>query len=227
MKAIGYPRVSTDEQSEHGVSLAAQEARIRAYCDLYNIELVAVISDPGESGKSLDRPGLQEVLKRLKSGEADGVIVAKLDRLSRNVGDWDQLIRGYFGERAGFQLWSVGEAIDTRTAAGRLVLNMLMSVAQWERETISERTKAALQYKKSRGERVGGVPYGSRVANDGSKELVPDDQEQEVIKLVAELRAAGYTLQKIAAELNARGIQRRGGGSWEHTFVSRLLKRAA
>jgi DNA invertase Pin-like site-specific DNA recombinase len=227
MKAIGYIRASTDEQSEHGVSLDAQEAKLRAFCDLYSIELVAIVKDPGENGKSLNRPGLQEALDRLRHKEAGGIIVNKLDWLSRSLGDWDQLIRGYFGEKAGFQLWSVGEAINTRTAAGRLVLNLLMSVAQWERETISERTRDALRYKKSRGERVGGVPYGWRLPTDGGKELVLDDQEQEVIGIVNELRAAGYTLQKIAAELNARRIYRRGGGSWEQTFVSGLLKRAA
>jgi DNA invertase Pin-like site-specific DNA recombinase len=224
--AIAYLRVSTDEQSEHGVSLAAQEARVRAYADLYSIAIVAVITDPGESGKSLERPGIQQAFELLRSDKADGILVAKLDRLSRSVGDWDRLIAEFFGERAGFQLWSVAEAIDTRTAAGRLVLNVLMSVAQWERETIGERTREALRFKKSRGERVGGVDYGFEVGAD-SKTLVPCPAEQAVLLLVRELRTAGLTLAAIAADLNGRGIRRRGGGRWDHGFLSRLLKRAA
>jgi DNA invertase Pin-like site-specific DNA recombinase len=225
-KAIASVRVSTEEQSEHGVSLAAQEARIRAYCDLYDIELIDVVIDPGESGKTLDRPGLQSALARLRAGEADGLIVAKLDRLSRSVGDWDLLIRDYFGEKAGFQLWSVSEAIDTRTAAGRLVLNVLMSVAQWERETIGERTKSALQYKKARGQRVGTIGYGFRLGPDGVH-LVPDEAEQETLSLIRELRANGKTLQAVADELNSRGIKRRSGGLWDHAIISRLLARPA
>jgi DNA invertase Pin-like site-specific DNA recombinase len=226
MKAIAYLRVSTDEQSENGVSLAAQEAKVRAYCELYNIELVDVVSDPGESGKSLERPGIKAALKRLENGEADGLVVAKLDRLSRSVGDWDFLIAEYFGERArpACLLWSVGEQIDTRTAPGRLVLNVLMSVAQWERETIGERTRAALQYKKGRGERVGTIAYGFELDADGVH-LVACPAEQAVLAAIRDLRAAGRTLTSIATELNDRGIKRRGNGRWDHGFLSRLLSR--
>jgi DNA invertase Pin-like site-specific DNA recombinase len=226
-KAIGYPRVSTEEQSQTGVSLGVQEQKIRAFCELYSITLVDVVSDPGESGKTLDRPGIKSVLERLDAGEADGIVVAKLDRLSRSVGDWDSLIANYFGEKAGFQLWSVGECIDTRTAGGRLVLNVLMSVAQWERETISERVTAALAYKKSRNERISGrVDYGFELAPDGVH-LVPCSAEQTVLAMIRTMRADGMTLQGIAAELNTRGIHRRSGGQWEHRFVSKLLSRKA
>jgi DNA invertase Pin-like site-specific DNA recombinase len=226
-RAIGAIRVSTDEQSETGVSLAAQEAKIRAYCDLYGIELVRIVVDAGLSGKSLDRPGIQDALAGLDRGEADGIVVAKLDRLSRSVGDWDYLIANFFGEKAGCQLWSVAEAIDTRTSAGRLVLNILMSVAQWEREAIAERTRDALNHKRNRGERVSGrLPYGYELAPDGTM-LRPCHAEQAVLSIIRELRGAGMTLVAIAAELNRRGLQRREGGNWEHTFISRILKKAA
>jgi site-specific DNA recombinase len=190
------------------------------------MESVHVFVDAGESGKSLDRPGIQSALAMLDRKEAHGLIVAKLDRLSRSVGDWDYLIANYFGEKAGFQLWSVAEAIDTRTSAGRLALNILMSVAQWEREAISERTRDALNHKRNRGERVSGrIPYGKALAADGIM-LVPCPAEQEVLATIRDLRNNGMTLTAIAAELNARGIQKREGGQWEHTFVSRLLKAA-
>ena len=100
-----------------------------------------------------------------------------MDRLSRSVVDWNDLIDGYFGEKAGKQLFSVADSIDTRTAAGRLVLNVLMSVAQWERETIGERTTAAMQYKRSKNERVGKVPFGYDLAADGVQ-LIPNEVEQ-------------------------------------------------
>ena len=154
------------------------------------------------------------------------MLSAKLDRLSRNVGDWNWLITEYFGEKPGKQVWSVNDQIDTRTATGRMVLNVMMTIYQWERETIGERTKDALRYKKTQNQRVSGrIPYGKELAADGIM-LVPCQAEQEVLATIRDLRTAGMTLMAIAAELNARGIQKREGGQWEHTFVSRLLKAA-
>src|SRR6476661_5883591 len=121
MRVIGYIRVSTDEQATGGQSLGAQRAKINDYARLYDLELVAVIEDAGVSAKSLNRPGLQKALAMLRSGKVDGLVIAKLDRLTRSVADWQTLIDDYFGERAGKQLFSVADSIDTRTAAGRLV----------------------------------------------------------------------------------------------------------
>ncbi|HEY5312706.1 MAG TPA: recombinase family protein, partial [Pirellulales bacterium] len=167
MKVVAYVRVSTEEQATSGVSLDAQRAKLQAYAALYDLDLVEVIADEGVSAKSLNRPGLQRALAMLTKGKVAGLLVAKLDRLSRSVADWNILIDQHFGEKAGRQLFSVGDSIDTRTAAGRLVLNVLMSVAQWEREAIGERTRDALGHKRSKGERVGQVPFGKRLAADG------------------------------------------------------------
>ncbi len=225
MNVIGYARVSTQEQATGGVSLEAQEAKIKAYADLYGLTLVEIILDRGESAKSLKRPGLQRALAMLKKKQAEGLIVSKLDRLSRSVKDWNNLIDGYFGEKAGKQLFSVADSIDTRTAAGRLVLNVLMSVAQWEREAIGERTKDALRHKRNIGQRVGKVPFGSTLARDG-KTLVPVPGEQQTIALIRQLRAGGQTLRHIAGELDRRGIPtKEGNGKWTHTAVGRILKR--
>jgi len=128
MKAVGYIRVSTDEQASSGVSLDAQKAKLEAYASLYDIELVDIEVDAGASAKTLNRPGLQSAVARCESGEAQALIVVKLDRLTRRVADLDTLIERYFGNR--FALMSVSEQVDTRTAAGRLVLNVLTSVAQ-------------------------------------------------------------------------------------------------
>ena len=143
-KAIGYVRVSTQEQATHGYSLDAQIDKIKAYASLYDIDLIDMVIDGGVSAKSLNREGLQNVLQMLDSGKADAVIIFKLDRLTRSVTDWNTLIADYFTKHA---LLSVSDQIDTRTAAGRLCLNVLMSVAQWEREAIGERTSTALRQK--------------------------------------------------------------------------------
>jgi len=226
MRVIAYVRVSTDEQATAGQSLDAQRSKLEAYSDLYDLELIDVIVD-AESAKSLNRPGLQSALDMIRKGEADGLVIAKLDRLTRSVSDWQTLIDDYFGERAGKQLFSVGDSIDTRTAAGRLVLNVLLSVAQWEREAIAERTKETLQHKIANGERCGKVRFGYDLADD-DKTLVPNAAEQEAIAIMQKLRSAGESYRKIAVELSRRGIEtKEGNATWMHTAVAGILKRAA
>lgn len=226
MKVVGYIRVSTEEQAADGVSLAAQREKLEGYAKLYDLELVGIIEDAGQSGKTLSRPGLQEALESIRRGKADGLLISKLDRLSRSVVGWNTLIDGYFGERAGKQLFSVADSIDTRTAAGRLVLNVLMSVAQWERETIGERTKDALQHKIRKGERVGKVRFGYDLAAD-RKSLVENSREQEALRLMEQLRSDGLTLRQIAAELDHQGIKPKESSAWQPKTISNLLKRAA
>lgn len=227
MKVIGYVRVSTEEQASNGQSLDAQRAKLDAYAKLYDLELVAVVEDAGQSGKTLNRPGLQTVLAALRRGDVDGVVIAKLDRLTRSVADWQALIDEFFGERSGRQLFSVSDSIDTRTAAGRLVLNVLLSVAQWERETIGERTRDALQHRIRNGQRCGKVRYGYDLAADG-KTLVENPAEQETIRTVRQWRDSGRPLRQIAAELTARGVPtKEGRQAWTHTAVNRILTRAA
>jgi DNA invertase Pin-like site-specific DNA recombinase len=227
MKVVGYIRVSTDEQASNGQSLDAQKAKIVAYAALYDLELVDVIVDAGQSGKTLKRDGLRQALASIRSGKADGLVIAKLDRLTRSVADWQTLIDGYFGEKVGKQLFSVADSIDTRTAAGRLVLNVLLSVAQWERETIGERTRDALQHKISKGERCGKIRFGYQLADD-AKTLVELPKEQEAIHLIQSLKAKGESLRAIATELTNRGIlTKEGKTKWTHTAVNGILKRAA
>lgn len=223
MKVIGYCRVSTDGQAESGLGLADQEAKIRAYCELYGLELVEIVRDAA-SGKSLERPGLQFTLQVLKSGKAEGLIVAKLDRLTRSVKDLGFLLEDYFAER--FSLFVVSEQIDTRTAAGRLLLNLLTSVAQWERETIGERTKAALKQKRERGEKTGGyVPFGFDA--DACGKLATNENEQKAIARIIELRGKGHTYEAIAEALNKDGILTKQGKTWSKASVYQIYKKAA
>src|SRR3954454_13023748 len=165
MKAIGYVRVSTDRQADHGVSLEAQEAKIRAMATIHSAELLDVIVDGGESAKSLNRPGLQRLLALINSGQVQAVIVAKLDRLTRSVKDLCGLLE--LLEKRKVALISVSESLDTGSAAGRLVITIMGAVSQWEREAIGERTRDALRHKRSQGHRAGNLPYGYRLGEDG------------------------------------------------------------
>jgi len=216
MKVIGYTRVSTDEQADHGVSLAAQAEKVRTYAALYGHELVRIVEDAGQSAKRLRRPGLQEALQAIRNGEADGLLVAKLDRLSRSIGDMAALFTEYFGEgsKRGASLLSVGEQMDTDTAGGRLVLNVITCASQWEREVISERTKAALAHLKAQGVKLG-PPALESVSLEG----------QKAVARIHELKAAGLPLRKIAEVLTAEGFHPRRAVRWTPATLAKILAR--
>lgn len=219
LKAIGYIRVSTDEQAREGISLAAQAAKIRAYADLNDLELVEIIEDAGKSGKSLEREGIQALLAKVRSKEAQAVIVYKLDRLSRRVVDTLSVIEQVESAGAGFH--SIQERVDTKSAIGRFFLTITAAYAQMERDTIAERTAGALAHKKAIGEHVGRVPYGFTLTG---KTLTKSDAG--VIAMIAGWRHEGMTLSEIASELTARGIPTQRGGRWQAKTISNILNRA-
>lgn len=222
-RAIGYVRVSTEKQADLGVSLDAQAAKIRAMVEVQDAELIDVIEDAGVSAKSLQRPGLARLLALVDAKAVDTVIVAKLDRLTRSVRDLADLLDTF--AKRGVSLVSVAESLDTGTAAGRLVLNVMASVSQWEREAIGERTRDAMAHKKAQGQRVGTVPFGYQLSPDGVT-LIPNLDEQRAARILAELREAGYTLREIADELNRQGFRTRRGSEWQIRTVHHLLSAA-
>jgi DNA invertase Pin-like site-specific DNA recombinase len=219
-RVIGYVRVSTDKQADEGISLDAQQSALRAYAGLYSLEIVEMIVDAGESAKSLNRPGLTRAIDMLARGEADGLLVAKLDRLTRSVRDLGDLIATVFAKAA---LLSVGEQIDTRSAGGRLVLNVLASVSQWEREAIGERTATAMRHMRERGEYTGGrAPWGHTLADDGT--LVANPAEVAVVDRAKALRATGLPLAKVASHLADEGMFARNGRPF---FAQQILNMTA
>jgi site-specific DNA recombinase len=222
-RVVAYVRVSTEKQAEQGLSLDAQQAKLTAYAMLYELDLVAIEVDAGVSAKTLHRPALQQALRRLKAGEAEALLVVKLDRLTRSVKDLGLLVETYF--LAGrWSLMSVSEQIDTRTAAGRMVLNILAAVSQWERETIGERTAAAMAYKRQQREYTGGEsPYGWSLAADGVH-LDPHTDEQAIIREALALKASGLSLRTIGARLAACGLLPRRGRAWNPKTVRDLLQ---
>ena len=148
------------------------------------------------------------------------MVVVKLDRITRSLRDLGDLIELF--EKKGVELASISDSIDTSTASGRLVLNVLGSVVQWQREAIAERTKEVLAHKRSQGHRISRhAPYGYR--NDGAK-WVPDRKEQRGLRMIHELRAAGHSYRDISTIMARRGILARNGNPLSSPVIMRALK---
>jgi site-specific DNA recombinase len=220
MRAIGYVRVSTDKQADHGVSLEAQEAKIRAMATVQGTAIIELIVDGGESAKDLKRPGMDRLLTLVDEGKVDAVIIAKLDRLTRSVKDLAELLERF--QRRGVSLVSVAESLDTGSAAGRLVINIMTAVSQWEREAIGERTRDAMQHKRSNGKCVGNLAYGYRLSADG-EHVEPEPSEQAALAQIRSLRQQGRSLRAIAAALNGQSLRTRRGSGWRHDHVLRII----
>lgn len=198
VRALGYVRVSTGEQAKEGFSLDVQEKRVRAYCEAKGWDLVRIYRDEGVSAKSLDRPALHELFGALKAKEADALVVMKLDRLTRSMRDLQGLIEDCF-RRDGIVFVSVDETLDTSTANGRMVTNVLGTLAAWEREVICERTKAALDHKATLGEWRGRIPFGFKVGADGK--LIEDaDAMKTIAAIKRSRRRSGTSYPKLAAQ---------------------------
>ena len=219
-KAIGYIRVSTEGQATEGVSLDAQSAKIRAYCELNDLELVEIVCDAGKSAKSTDRDGLQQCLTMLSNNEASALVVYKLDRLSRKVLDALNLISEI--ESHGASLHSIVEKLDTQSALGKFFVNMTAALSQLERDQVSERTIMAMAHKKEQGQHCGSPAFGFEMVE---KKLVKVAKEHEAIALIQAMKADGANLQAIADELNNQGITTKRGCQWQPMQVSRVLAR--
>jgi site-specific DNA recombinase len=223
MRAVGYVRVSTDEQAREGCSLDNQEARIRAYSDSQEWELVRIYREEGVSGKTMKRPRLCEMVQDIEGGKVDCVLVYRVDRLTRKQKDLWHLLEDVF-EANGVGFKSVIEPFDTTTAQGKAFLGMLAVFAQLERDTIAERTRDALAMKIANGENVGAPAYGYRI-EDG--ELVPIPEEQEILARIRKLRSGRRpkTYKDVAELLNQEGVPtKRGGGKWYPSTVRMVLR---
>jgi site-specific DNA recombinase len=224
MIAYGYIRVSTEGQASDGVSLDAQRAKIEAWCVANDFQLRGLYTDAGISGKRSDnRPGLQQALEAVC--KAKGVLVVySLSRLARSTKDAitisDRL------RRSGADLASLSEKIDTTSAAGKMVFRLLAVLAEFERDLVSERTSAALQHKKARGERVGQIPFGYRLAVDGVT-LEPEPGEQAALAELQRYRKQGHSWQEIADTLNARSIPTKRGREWTWATARSVALHAA
>ena len=210
MEIIGYVRVSTDEQADSGAGLAVQRAAIEAEAARRGWTLVAIHEDAGASGKSLNgRPGLAAALAAIEAGEASGLVVAKLDRLSRSVLDFSVLMAR--AQRKGWALVALDLGVDTSTPSGELQANVLSVFAQFERRLIGQRTRDALAVKKAQGVRLGR----------------PTTMPAAVRARIRAEHEAGRSLTAIAASLNTDGIATAQGGQRWHASTVRAAVRAA
>ena len=210
MKIIGYVRVSTDEQADSGAGLAVQRAAIEAEATRRGWQLVAIHEDAGASGKSLNgRPGLAAALAAVEAGEAAGLVVAKLDRLSRSLLDFAGLMAR--SQRKGWALVALDLGVDTSTPSGEMMASVLAIFAQFERRLIGQRTRDALAVKKAQGVRLGR----------------PTTMPDAVRARIRREHEAGRSLTAIAAGLNADAVPTAQGGQHWHPSTVRAAVRAA
>ena len=204
-KAVAYARVSTSEQASEGVSLDAQEARLRAYAEVLGLELVMTLREEAVSGTVplRERPEGARLLAALESGEVQHVLAVKLDRLFRNAGDARDQALAWNTRGVALKLVDFGGApLDTASPLGKFFFLMLAGVAELERDLIADRTSVALRQKQTKGEHVGRPPRGSRIE---SKRLVMDHDGLRLYRRATELRGQGLTYQAVAATLEEEG----------------------
>jgi site-specific DNA recombinase len=222
IRVATYARVSTQEQVE-GTSMEFQDAQLTGYCALQNWTIINAYTDPGFSGKDGDRPGLERLLSDAKIGLFDKVLVFKLDRLARNLRlllEIEQKLRGY-----GVSLISVKEAIDTSSSTGKMMFQMFGMVAEWERETIIERTSNGKLQRFKSGCWAGGKVAFGYAYDKSTKKLVVDENNARIIRRIFSEYADGKTLYGISDRLNKDKIPARGKNSpgWRQTAIRQIL----
>jgi site-specific DNA recombinase len=225
MPAIGYVRVSTEDQAKEGVSLDNQKSKVEEYCQLKDLELSEIVEDAGISAKNLKRPGVQKVLRMARKKKIDAIVVYKLDRIFRSTVDALETTKMF--DKWGVSFHSIEETLDTQSAMGRFFFTLTAALAEMERRISGERTKAALSHKRSRNEKTGGdVPYGYDLIPAGI--LIKNDDEQRVIKTICRLNMDGYSLRKICRELEQAGhLTKRGNAIWQPSTISKILSRGS
>ena len=202
--AAGYIRVSSDEQAQHGISVDAQRQILQAWAVTRQLDDIVLYEDPGFSGKNTQRPALQRLIRDAHAGQIDHVVVWKLDRLSRSLRDTLALIEDDFGAN-GATLISVTESIDTATPSGRMMLNLLASFAQLEREQDSDRVVMAHKHLAHDCRYLGGhIPMGYRVGPDRRYEL--DPPAAAAVRRVFDLYLSGSGYAQILDYLNGEAF---------------------
>lgn len=216
--AVGYVRCSTADQH---LSPAAQRATLEAWAAREGVSIVAWFTDTGVSGGSeiADRPALVAALGELRSCRAGILVVARRDRLARDV--WIAATIERAASAAGARVVAADGTANGSSPADQFMRTVIDAASQYERGLIKARTRAALAAKKARGERVGQIPYGFEVGPDGK--LTPNAAEQGVLSIVRELRAAGLSQRAIVRELEARGVASRAGRAFQATQIARML----
>jgi DNA invertase Pin-like site-specific DNA recombinase len=225
MRLAAYLRVSTETQTE-GLGLDVQETAIREWAAEHGHTIAGTYTDAGISGSNgLDtRAALADALAALKTGEAEGLVIYRLDRLARDLILQEQLLADI--RRGGWQAFSTSDAEaqyltdDPADPSRKMIRQVLGAVAEYERAMIALRLRGGRQRKASNGGFAGGAtPYGFRSA-DG--ELVADPGEQVTLARIREMRATNKSYEQIAQILNADRIKSRRGGAWHRAVIARI-----
>lgn len=216
---IGYARVSSDDQGRSGLGLEAQEAAIRSHASHMGWTLVDVVREvaSGKGMRERDRPHLRDVLTRLRDADdpAEGVLVAKLDRLSRSVVDGARMFERARAE--GWHIVAIDLQLDTSTPMGEMMANLMLTIGQWERRMIGERTRDALSVRRSKGVKLGRPLTADEVA-----------RREAGAAVIAQLRAGGLSIRAIADRLNADGVPTiSGAGRWNRDIVHKIVRELA
>lgn len=219
---VGYGRVSTQDQATEGYGLADQRHRIEAAAAARGWHLIGFFEDGGRTGGDLDRPGLVAGLASLANGEAQALIVAKLDRLSRSLADFASLVEQSHAE--GWAIVALDLGVDTTTPSGQLLANVMAAFAQFERDLIRERTTSGRLTKARLGEGwvTGRPPYGYRLR---SGTLEPHPDEAHVVQFIFRKSANGMMRAKVARILNEEGVPAPQGDEWTRHAVLRIVRR--
>lgn len=202
--AVGYCRVSTDAQGERGYGLDAQAALIEAEAAARGWTLGRIYVDVASGKSTRRRPEFGAMLGALAAKEADVLIVAKLDRLSRSLVDFAQVMA--LAQEQGWGIDALDIGVDTSTINGELIANIIMALAQWERRIIGQRTTVALQQVRAQGKALG-RPSGVSI---------------ETRRLIRVLRDSGLSWQKVADTLTGEGVPTGQGGRWHASTVRKL-----
>lgn len=219
MKAIGYTRVSTDEQAKEGISLDNQKDRVTEYCRYRGFDLVEIIEDAGISGgKNKARPGFIQLLNRMETGDIGVIVLYSLERLSRDMLTLLALER-LLDERD-IELHTVEGLVDTSTPDGWLNFAMKSFLGEMERRQVKYRTKKAMEYKKGQGAVVGSIPYGYQ--RNGA-ELAVNDREQTVMRSINDMYQHDFKLVDICKRLKERDIRTRTGKPFTPEQVKRVI----
>lgn len=221
MKACVYTRVSTEKQDMEGYSIEEQERLCKATIESKEWEYCGTFSDPGISGKTMERPGLQKMIAAVEEGSVEAVVILKLDRLSRSQKDTLTIIEDILIKN-NVALVSVKETLDTSTPWGRAMIGILASFNQLDRENIVQRTTMGRNAKAAQGGYAGGrPPYGYFVSNG---ELAVAEDEGEVVQRIFQMHSKGMSLRKIAEELVADGVKNSSGGDMTFSTVQTIIK---
>lgn len=217
-----YIRVSTEDQAREGYSIQAQKNKLEAYCVSQGWDIAGFYVDDGYSAKDLQRPEMKRMIKHIKQGLIDCVLVYRLDRLTRSVLDLYKLLELF--EKHDCKFKSATEVYDTTTAMGRMFITIVAALAQWERENLAERVRMGLQEKARQGKWVQNIPpFGYDIDRENDT-LIINDKEASVVRKIFELYTSGKGMNKIAVELNKSQIRTKSGFGWCDSKIKYILK---